>query len=85
MKSNAYGFSKKAQLMVYNYVSGRKSRVKLNGSFSNWRETCASVPQGSVLGPLNFDVYINDLFFMGTDTVICNFDDDVTIFAADSC
>ena len=33
-KLNAYEFSKKAQLMVYNYISGRKQRVKLNGSFS---------------------------------------------------
>ena len=84
-KLNAYGFSKKAQLLIYNYISGRKQRVKLNGSFSNWREMCAGVPQGSVLGPLLFKVYIHDLFFMVTDTAICNFADDTTIFAADSC
>ena len=71
--------------MIYNYRSGRKQRVKLNGSFSNWRETYAGVPQDSVLGPLLFNLYINDLFFMVTDTAICNFADDTTIFAADSC
>ena len=84
-KLNAYGFSKKTQLMIYNYISGRKQRVKLNGSFSNWRETCTGVPQDSVFGPLVFNVYINDLFLTVTDTAIYNFADDTTIFAADSC
>ena len=84
-KLKSYGFSKKVHLMIYNYISGRKQRVKLNGSFSNWRKTCTGVPQGSVLGPLLFNVYINDLFLMATDTLICNFPDDTTIFTPDSC
>ena len=84
-KSNAYGFSKKAHLMIYNYISGRKQRVTLNGSFSNWHGTCTGVSQGSILGPLLFNVYIYNLFFMATGTAICSFTDDETIFAADSC
>ena len=71
--------------MVYHYISRRKQRVKLNGSFGNWRETCAGVPQDSVFGPLLFNIYINDLFLMVKDTAIYNFADDTTIFAADSC
>ena len=82
-KLSAYGFCNKALLMIYSYLTGRKQRVEVNGSFSTWRETFAGVPQGSVLGPLLFNVYINDLFLSVMDTAVCNIADDTTIFAAD--
>ena len=80
-KLNAYGFSKSALMFIHSYLTDRKQRVKVNGSFSTWTETVLGVPQGSVLGPLLFNIYLNDLFMFLEETEICNYADDTTIYA----
>ena len=58
--------------------------MKINGSFSSWREIVIGVLQGSMLGLLMFNIYINDLFMFVKETQICNYPDGTTICACDS-
>ena len=75
-KLNAYGVSRNACNLVINYLSNRKQRVKIQGGCSEWATTNRGVPQGSVLGPLLFNIFLNDLFYCGIESEICNYADD---------
>ena len=54
--------------------------MKINGSYSTMKCSSLSVPQGSVLGPLLFNIYINDSFYLVKDTEVCSYTDDTSIF-----
>ena len=82
-KLHAYGFDKPALSLVKSYLTNRWQRTKINNEFSSWSELLLGVPQGSILGPLLFIIYINDLFFINEDVDVCNFADDTTFYACD--
>ena len=82
-KFEAYGFNTQALIFIQDYLSNRSQRTKINSEYSSYRDIKYGVPQGSILGPLLFNIFLNDIFFFVNDSNITNYADDNTPYAAE--
>ena len=81
-KLHAYGVSFSSLSLIYSYLNNRFQRVKLNETYSSFTKIMYGVPQGSILGPLLFNIFLNDLFMFLPNHDIISYADDNTAFCA---
>ena len=77
-KLHVYGFSISALRLIYSYLANRKQRTKINSSYSSWEEILSGVPQGSILRPLRFNIFLCDMFFVLSQTDFASYAEDNT-------
>ena len=69
--------------MIFDYLSRLRQRVKINDTLSKWLNIECGVPQGSIFGPLLFNIFINDIFYFMNNTKITNYANDNTPYICD--
>ena len=74
-------FSLPAIRLIQDYLSNRNQRTRINNSCGTWMEIVFRVPQGSIIGPLLFNIFLADFFFLVNSTDIANYADDNTPYA----
>ena len=80
-KLHAYGFDESSLTFISSYLIGRNQRTKIGNSYSSWTKIVAGVPHGSIIGPLLFNIYINDLLLSLDKYDLANYADDYTPFS----
>ena len=81
-KLHAYGFSFKTLTSLNSYLRNHRQCVKINNICSDFLKILSGVPQGSILRPILFDIFLNDLFLCLKNTDLHNFAENNTITAA---
>ena len=78
-KLGEYGLDRSSLSLLMEYLNSRKQRTKVRSPYTRWSEIKHGIPQGFMLGPLLFNKFINDLFFVIEKSDICNFVHDNTL------
>ena len=79
-KLRAYGVSRDACSLLHSYLCSRFQRVKISASRNDWAQVTKGVPQGSILGPMLFNIFINNLIYAVNDVCrLYNYADDNTL------
>ena len=78
-KFKAYGLEDLSIQLVTSYLEGRKQRVRVGNERSEWSDIIKGVPQGSILGPIFFNIFINDMFYSIKKAELINYADDNTV------
>ena len=82
-KLKAYGFSPHALELMSTYLLGHQQCVRLEGVCSNFKTVKSGVPQSSLLGPLLFTIFINDLNFCVPNVLFLLYADETTAYLSD--
>ena len=80
-KLEAYGLQNGSLNLLLDYLSFKKERTKVGSANSKWSKIRRGIPQGSILDPLLFSIFINDIFMIIEQSDICNFPDDNTLYS----
>ena len=73
-----YGFQYDKLKLIRSCLTSRWHRTNINTAFGAWEQSTQGVPQGSVLGFLLFNIYLNNLFYLSECEKVCTFADDTT-------
>ena len=76
-KLKAYGLSEDSVLLMESCLSNRFQRVKIGDTFSVWLRVVKGIPQGSVLEPLFFNIFMNDTMFTSFHSYVSSYADDI--------